>query len=114
MQARAAALGQERESFGDRCLEVLAEYAPNVRGAVLHRQVITPLDMEREYSLTGGSIHQGRMSLDQMFNMRPLPGWSDYRTPVAGLYMCGAACHPGGGVMGAAGLNAARTVLSDL
>lgn len=105
---------EEREAFGDRCFDVLAEYAPNVRGAVLHRQVITPLDMEREYSLTGGSIHQGRMSLDQMFNMRPLPGWSDYRTPVAGLYMCGAACHPGGGVMGAAGLNAARTVLADL
>lgn len=103
----------EREAFGDRCLEVLAEYAPNVKRAVLHRQVLTPLDMEREYSLTGGSIHQGRMSLDQMFNMRPLPGWSDYRTPVAGLYLCGAACHPGGGVMGAAGLNAARTVLAD-
>lgn len=104
----------EREAFGDRCLEVLAEYAPNIKGAVIHRQVITPLDMEREYALTGGSIHQGRMSLDQMFNMRPLPGWSDYRTPVSGLYLCGAACHPGGGVMGAAGLNAARTILNDV
>jgi phytoene dehydrogenase-like protein len=104
----------EREAFADRCLEVLGEYAPNLPGAVLHRQVLTPLDMEREYSLTGGSIHQGRMSLDQMFNMRPLPGWSDYRTPVAGLYLCGAACHPGGGVMGAAGLNAARTILGDV
>ncbi|TBR25904.1 NAD(P)/FAD-dependent oxidoreductase [bacterium] len=103
----------EREAFGDRCLEVLGQYAPNLPGAVLHRQVLTPLDMEREYSLTGGSIHQGRMSLDQMFNMRPLPGWSDYRTPLAGLYLCGASCHPGGGVMGAAGLNAARTILGD-
>ena len=102
----------EREAFGDRCIEVLGRYAPNLPGAVLHRQVLTPLDMEREYSLTGGSISHGRMSLDQMFAMRPVPGWAGYRTPVEGLYLCGAGTHPGGGVMGAAGLNAARVILS--
>ncbi|MBI5595496.1 MAG: NAD(P)/FAD-dependent oxidoreductase [Elusimicrobia bacterium] len=101
----------EREAFGDRCIEILGEYAPNLPGAVLHRQVITPLDMEREYGLTGGSLFHGRMSLDQMFNMRPVPGYADYRTPVKGLYMCGSGTHPGGGVMGAPGLNAARVIL---
>lgn len=104
---------QEREAYADRCIEILAQYAPNIKKAILHREVITPLDMEREYSLTGGSISHGRMSLDQMFSMRPVPGYSDYRTPVQGLYICGAGTHPGGGVMGAAGLNASRAILKD-
>jgi phytoene dehydrogenase-like protein len=104
---------QEREAYADRCIDILAKYAPNIKKAIIHREIITPLDMEREYSLTGGSISHGRMSLDQMFNMRPVPGYSDYRTPVQGLYMCGAGTHPGGGVMGAAGLNATRAILKD-
>jgi phytoene dehydrogenase-like protein len=102
-----------REAFGDRCIEILARYAPNVPGAILHRQVLTPLDLERTFGLTGGNIFQGAMSLGQLFSLRPVPGWADYRTPIAGLYLCGAAAHPGGGVMGACGKNAAAEILRD-
>jgi phytoene dehydrogenase-like protein len=105
---------QIKESFADRCIDVLATYAPNIKGAILHRQVLSPLDMEREYSITGGSLHHGRLNLDQMFHMRPVPGWSNYKTPIAGLYLCGAGSHPGGGVMGIPGLNAARTILGEI
>jgi phytoene dehydrogenase-like protein len=101
----------EREAYGDRCIELLAEYAPNIRNAVLHREVLSPVDLEREFHLTGGNIFHGRMSLDQMFVMRPVPGFADYRTPIRGLYMCGSGTHPGGGVMGTPGLNAAREIL---
>ncbi len=80
----------QREAFGDRCIEVLARYAPNVPGAILHRQVLTPLDLERTFRLTGGNIFQGAMSLGQLFSLRPVPGWADYHTPIAGLYLCGA------------------------
>ncbi len=103
----------QREAFGDRCVEVLARYAPNVPGAILHRQVLTPLDLERTYGLTGGNIFQGAMSLSQLFSLRPVAGWADHRTPVQGLYLCGAASHPGGGVMGACGKNAAAEILRD-
>ncbi|MGD9722998.1 MAG: phytoene desaturase family protein [Pirellulales bacterium] len=103
----------QREAFGDRCIEVLARYAPNVPPAILHRQVLTPLDLERTFGLTGGNIFQGAMSLGQLFSLRPVPGWADYRTPVRGLYLCGAAAHPGGGVMGACGKNAAEEILRD-
>jgi phytoene dehydrogenase-like protein len=102
-----------KESFADRCLDLLAEYAPNIKGAVLHRQVLSPLDMERIYGLTGGNIFQGAMSLDRLFFLRPAAGYANYRTPIRGLYLCGAATHPGGGVMGACGFNAAREILSD-
>jgi len=104
----------ERERFGDRCIQLLAEYAPNVPGAILHRQVLTPLDLERTYGLTGGNIFQGAMTMGQLFALRPVPGWADHRTPIAGLYLCGAASHPGGGVMGACGKNAAREILTDI
>lgn len=103
-----------REQFADRCITKLAEYAPNVPAAILHRQVLSPVDLERTYRLTGGNIFQGAMSLGQLFSLRPVPGWADHRTPVAGLYLCGAASHPGGGVMGACGRNAAREILRDL
>lgn len=103
-----------KESFADRCVEVLAEYAPNVPGAVEHRQVLSPLDLERVYGLTGGNIMQGAMPLNQLFFLRPVPGWADHRTPVEGLYLCGAASHPGGGVMGACGKNAATEMLRDM
>ncbi|MGZ3650538.1 MAG: phytoene desaturase family protein [Bdellovibrionota bacterium] len=105
---------QEKEAYADRCLDVLAEYAPNIKKAVLHRQVISPLDMEREYGVTGGNLHHGRLNLDQMFNMRPVPGFSDYTTPVTGLFVCGSGSHPGGGVMGAPGRNSAQVVLRHL
>jgi phytoene dehydrogenase-like protein len=103
-----------KEKFADRCIEALAQYAPNVPGAILHRQVLSPLDLERTYGLTGGNIFQGAMTMGQLFCLRPVPGWSDHRTPIQNLYLCGAASHPGGGVMGACGRNAAREMLRDL
>ena len=102
-----------KESFGDRCIETLAAYAPNVRNCVEHRQVLSPLDLERTFGLTGGNIMQGAMNLHQLFCFRPVPGWADHRTPLPGLYLCGAASHPGGGVMGACGKNAAEAILRD-
>jgi len=80
---------------------------------VEHYQVLSPVDLEREYGLTGGNIFHGEMSLDQMFFMRPLPRWANFRTPIRNLYMCGSGCHPGGGVMGAPGYIAAKIVKSD-
>lgn len=102
-----------KEKFADRCIEVLAEYAPNIPSAIEHRQVLTPLDLERVYGITGGNIMQGAMPLNQLYCFRPVAGWADHRTPVPGLYLCGAASHPGGGVMGACGRNAAREILRD-
>ncbi|HEV8441725.1 MAG TPA: NAD(P)/FAD-dependent oxidoreductase [Methylomirabilota bacterium] len=99
------------ERFADRCFDLLDEYAPNFRRAVLARQVLTPLDLERTFNLTGGNIFQGAMSLGQLFALRPVVGYAGYRTPVKGLYLCGAAAHPGGGVMGVPGWNAAREIL---
>lgn len=102
-----------KDEFADRCIAEIARYAPNVPGSILHRQIVTPLDLERTFGLTGGNIFQGAMPLHQLFNMRPVPGWSDYRTPLRGLYLCGSAAHPGGGVMGACGRNAAVEMLRD-
>ncbi len=102
-----------KESFADRCIERIAEYAPNISNIIEHRQVLSPVDIERTYGLTGGNIFQGSMQLNQLHMMRPVPGWADHRTPVDGLYLCGAASHPGGGVMGACGRNAAIEILRD-
>jgi phytoene dehydrogenase-like protein len=102
-----------KDGFADRCIDLLAEYAPNIRQSILHRQVISPLDLERDYSLTGGNIFHGDMTVDQLFFMRPVAGWAQYRTPIAALYLCGSGTHPGGGVMGAPGFNAAREILAD-
>jgi phytoene dehydrogenase-like protein len=103
----------QREAFGDTVIDTLAEYAPNLRNIVLHRQVVTPLDLEREWGLSEGNIFQGELTLEQLFFLRPAPGWAQYRTPVRGLYMCGSATHPGGGIMGAPGRNAAMQILAD-
>lgn len=103
-----------KEQFADRCLNVLAEYAPNIKDAVIGRQVLSPLDLERQFALTGGNIFQGAMTLDRLFFLRPVAGYADYRTPIAGLYLCGSTAHPGGGVMGACGFNAAREILRDI
>jgi phytoene dehydrogenase-like protein len=100
-----------REALGDAVVDTLAQYAPNLKGAILHRQVITPADIERIVGLTEGNIFQGELSLQQMFFLRPAPAWARYRTPISGLYQCGAGTHPGGGVMGASGRNAARAIL---
>jgi phytoene dehydrogenase-like protein len=103
-----------RDQFADRCFEVMEQYAPNFRRSVIGRQVLAPPDIERIFGLTGGNIFQGCMHLDRLFFLRPAVGWADYRTPVKGLYLCGSAAHPGGGVIGAAGRNAAREMLRDL
>jgi phytoene dehydrogenase-like protein len=101
-------------AFADAVIETLAEYAPNLTRAILHRQVITPIELESRYGLTGGHIFHGELALDQLFTMRPLLGWARYRTPIRGLYLCGAGTHPGYGVSGSSGLNAAREILTDL
>jgi phytoene dehydrogenase-like protein len=101
----------KREAFGDTVVDTLAEYAPNIKSAILHRQVVTPADIERIVGLAEGNIFQGELSLQQMFFLRPAPAWSRYRTPVDGLWQCGSGTHPGGGVMGASGRNAAFELL---
>lgn len=102
-----------RDLLANRVVKKIGEYAPNVPNAILARHVLTPLDLERTYGLTEGNIFHGDLTLEQLFFMRPVPGWSRYRTPVAGLYLCGAGAHPGGGVTGAPGHNAAHQVLRD-
>jgi phytoene dehydrogenase-like protein len=102
-----------RDAYADRCLEILASRAPNVRDAVVHREVLAPPDLERIFGLVGGSIFQGEQGLDQMAFMRPSPALAQYATPVDGLYLCGAGTHPGGGVMAAGGHNAAKRILHD-
>jgi phytoene dehydrogenase-like protein len=104
---------ERREEFGDTVIETLSEYAPNLQNIILHRQVLTPWDLEQEFGLTEGNIFHGELSLDQLFFMRPLHGWAQYRTPVKNLYLCGAGTHPGGGVMGASGRLAALEILKD-
>jgi phytoene dehydrogenase-like protein len=103
----------DRERYADACVEHLARYAPNVPGAIVEREVLAPPDIERIFGLQGGSIFQGEQGLDQMAFMRPIPEMSHYATPVHGLYLCGAGTHPGGGVMAAAGHNAAKRILRD-
>jgi phytoene dehydrogenase-like protein len=103
-----------REEFADTVIKTLSDYAPDLRELILQRQVITPLDLEQTFGLSGGHIFHGEMSLDQFFTFRPLIGWAQYRTPVEGLYLCGAGTHPGGGVTGAPGANASREILKDL
>jgi phytoene dehydrogenase-like protein len=102
---------EQREHLGDRVTELIGRYAPNVPGAVIARQVFSPVDLERRFGITEGNIFHGDISLQQMFFMRPLPKWAQYRTPVDGLFLCGAGTHPGGGVTGAPGYNAAHAIL---
>jgi len=104
---------EKREAFGDTVMNTLAEHAPNIKDLILHRQVLTPLDIERDFGLSEGNIFQGELSLEQLFFLRPVPGWARYRTPVRNLYMCGSATHPGGGIMGAPGRISALEILKD-
>ena len=104
---------RSREAFGDAVIDTLAEYAPNIRSAILHRQVITPADIEAVTGLSEGNIFQGELALSQLFFLRPAPQWADHRTPVRGYYQCGSGTHPGGGIMGASGRLAARAVIAD-
>lgn len=103
--------GARKDAFADRCFEIVEQYAPGFRASVIDRQVLSPVDLEQTFNLTGGNIFQGSMALHQLFMFRPVPGFAGYRMPVRGLYLCGAAAHPGGGVMGASGWNAAREMI---
>ncbi|HMJ23149.1 MAG TPA: NAD(P)/FAD-dependent oxidoreductase [Terriglobales bacterium] len=103
----------QKEAFGDNVINTIAEYAPNIKDIILHRQVVTPLDLEREFGLSEGNIFQGELSLEQLFFLRPVPGWAQFRTPIKNLYMCGSATHPGGGIMGGPGRLAALEILKD-
>ncbi|MGH9511152.1 MAG: phytoene desaturase family protein [Terriglobales bacterium] len=104
---------EKKEEFGDNVINTIAQYAPNIKNLISGRQVITPLDLEREWGLSEGNIFQGELSLEQLFFLRPVPGWARYRTPISNLYMCGSATHPGGGIMGASGRLAAVEILKD-
>jgi len=104
---------ERREAFGDTVLDTLEEYIPNLRDIILHAQVLSPWDLEQVYGLTGGNIFHGELTPNQLFVLRPTAGWAQYRTPIKGLYLCGSGAHPGGGVMGAPGFNAAREILRD-
>jgi phytoene dehydrogenase-like protein len=102
---------EKREALGDTVIDTISEYAPNLKSIILHRQVLTPWDLEQEFGLTEGNIFQGELTLDQLFFLRPVPGWAQYRTPVKNLYLCGSCTHPGGGVMAASGRLAALEIL---
>ncbi len=104
----------QREALGNTVVNTLAEYAPNLKSAILHQQIITPLDLEETYGLTEGNPYHGDMTLNQLFFMRPVPGWSQYCTPLSGLYLCGSGTHPGGGLPGAAGRNASKEILKSV
>jgi phytoene dehydrogenase-like protein len=104
---------EQREAFGNNVIDTVAEHAPNLKKIILGKQVLTPLDLERDFGLSEGNIFQGELSLEQLFFLRPVPGWAQYRTPIKNLYMCGSATHPGGGIMGANGRLAALEILKD-
>jgi phytoene dehydrogenase-like protein len=104
----------QRDALGDVVINTLAEYAPDLPGKIEAREVITPKDLEQTYGLTGGHIFHGELALDQLFTMRPLLDWAQYRTPIAGLYLCGSGTHPGNGLTGGSGANAAREIAKDL
>jgi phytoene dehydrogenase-like protein len=103
-----------REEFGDTVIKALSPWVPNLNSVIVSRQIITPLDLERTYGLTGGHILHGEPALDQLFTFRPLLGWAQYRAPIQGLYLCGSGTHPCGGVTGAPGFNASREIIKDL
>ncbi len=102
-----------KDKYADKVMDLVEEYAPGFKNLVLARQVLSPLDLEETFGLTGGNIFHGEMDVGQLFFLRPVPGWARYRTPIRGLYLCGSGTHPGGGVMGAPGYNAAREILAD-
>jgi phytoene dehydrogenase-like protein len=105
---------EQREAFGNNVIDTIAEHAPNIKNIILHKQVLTPLDLERDFGLSEGNIFQGELSLEQLFFLRPVPGWAQFRTPIKNLYICGSAAHPGGGIMGAPGRLAALEMLKDM
>src|SRR4029077_442842 len=105
---------EARDTVADLMLDTVSRYAPGFRASVVARRVLSPLDLEREFGLTGGDIFHGALTLDQLFSARPVLGHGNYRAPLPGLYLCGAGTHPGGGVTGVPGHNAAREILKDV
>jgi len=105
---------ETRQGFGNTVIDTIARHSPNFKDLILHAEIRTPWDIENEVGLTEGNIFQGELTMDQLLFNRPVPGYAQYRSPVRGVYMCGSSTHPGGGVMGAPGANAARAVLKDL
>jgi phytoene dehydrogenase-like protein len=103
---------EEKESFTNLVLDTLSRYAPGIRDQVVHQELLTPVDIEREFRITGGHWHHGELAMDQFLMLRPVPHAAQYASPVNGLFLCGAGSHPGGGVMGSAGRNAAQAVLA--
>jgi phytoene dehydrogenase-like protein len=103
-----------RDQLATIVVRTLERYAPGIGNAIDHRQVLTPVDLEETYGLTRGHIHHGEQSIDQLFSMRPTLGWAQYRTPIDGLFLCGAGTHPGGGITGLSGRNAARVIAKAL
>jgi phytoene dehydrogenase-like protein len=104
----------KRAAFGQTVIDTIAKVSPNFKDLILHAEIRTPKDIENEVGLTEGNIFQGELTMDQLMFNRPIPGYAQYRSPIKGLYMCGSSTHPGGGVMGAPGANAASTILGDL
>jgi phytoene dehydrogenase-like protein len=104
----------EKERFADVVVDTVTRHAPNFRSSILGRQVLSPLDLETRFGLVDGDIFHGQLSLNQLFSMRPVLGFADYRMPLPGLYLCGSGAHPGGGVSGLPGHNAAREIAKDL
>jgi phytoene dehydrogenase-like protein len=113
-QLREGNWDDQREALGDTVIDTLSEYIPNLKKIILHRQVMTPLDIERTTGLSQGNIFQGELSLSQLFFLRPAAGWAKYRTPIKNYYQCGSGTHPGGGITGAPGRLAALEILKDL
>jgi phytoene dehydrogenase-like protein len=105
---------KQRDALGDTVVNLIEEYAPGFKNSILHRQVLSPLDLERTYGLTEGHLYHAELALDQIFFMRPVPGWSRYHTPIDNLYLCGSGTHPGGGVTGLPGYYAAKEILKSL
>lgn len=112
-QLQGSSWDSEKELLGDKVVEIIGRYAPNVPDAVVARDVLTPQDLEQRFGITEGNIFHGDINMAQLFHMRPVPGWAQYRSPIDGLYLCGAGTHPGGGVTGAPGYNAAKRILRD-
>jgi phytoene dehydrogenase-like protein len=104
---------EELEKYADRVIDTYNEVAPNFKAAILHRDVVGPYEMEHDYGLIGGNIFHGELSLEQLFHLRPAPGFADYRTPVPGLYYASSATHAGGGVCGIPGMQAAKAAIAD-
>jgi phytoene dehydrogenase-like protein len=104
---------EQRDALGDAVVNLIEEYAPGFKNSILHRQVLTPLDLEETYGLTGGHLYHAEMALDQIFFMRPVPGWSRYHTPIDNLFLCGSGTPPGGGITGLPGYYAAKEILKS-